>query len=258
MVESASITAMILDIVICIGVPVGALGYMLFKRQRPLIPFLAGFAVYIVFQLVLYLTFMGLIVNTGWYQNMLNNAWLFGLFAGISMGIFTEVGRYAGFKLLLRDRRLFSDGISMGIGYAGAESIIVGGLQYYGSLTLANMINSGQTDQLVAMTNAESANEAIKSLTSVLPFDLYLGGLDRIFLFIIHIALTILILLGIRKRKLSFLGIAVLMHLFIDGVPGALGLSNLAIVIYAGVLAALSVVFILKARKQFEPALKEA
>jgi uncharacterized membrane protein YhfC len=253
MVDSASITAMIIDIIICIGMPLGCFVYLLVKRQRPLIPFLVGFAVFVVFQLILRVTFMGLIVSTDWYKNLLNNTWLFGMFAGKIPGLFTEVGRFAGYKLLLKNRNEFHDGIAMGVGFAGFDSIFIGGLNYFSSLSLANLINSGQTSQIATMTDAETAGEVVKSLTSTMPLDIYLGGLDRIFIFVIHIALSILVLLGIRKRKLSFLGIAVLAHLVIDGLPEALKFSNLALVIYAGVLAAVSIAFLLRARKQFDP-----
>lgn len=257
MVASASITAMIINIIICIGMPLGCLGYLLYKRQKPLIPLFSGIAVYIVFQLILYLTCMGFIASMEWYKNLANNRWLLGLFAAVVTGVFTEVGRFAGFKLLLKDRRLFSDGISLGVGYAGAESIFVGGLSYIGSLSLANMINSGQADQIAAMSNSEMANEAIKNLTTALPSDIYLGGLDHIFIFIIHIALSVLVLLGVRKSKLSYLVIAILAHLIIEGVPEALAFSNVVVIIYLGVLAALSIVLTLRIRKQFEQEIKE-
>ncbi len=257
MVESASITAMIIDIIICVAMPLGCLVYLLYNRRKPFIPALVGLAVFIVFQLISRVTVMGLIVSAEWYQNMIKNPWLLGLFAGVSMGLFTEVGRYAGYKLLLKERRSFSDGLSMGIGYAGFEAIFIGALNYIGSLSFANMINSGQTDQIAAMSSPEMANEAIRNLTTVMPIDIYLGGLDRIFMFIIHIALSVLVLLGIRKFKLAYLGIAVLAHLIIDGVPEAFVFSNVTIVIYLGVLAALSVVYILRTRKQFEPEPKE-
>lgn len=252
MVESASITAMIVDIIICIAMPLGCIVYMLYKRQKPFIPLLVGLSVFILFQLILRVTFMGVIVSTEWYQNLLKNTWLLGLFAGITMGLFTEVGKFVGYKLLLKERRSFSDGLSLGIGYAGFEAIFIGALNYFGSLSLANMINSGQTDQIAAMSNPDMANEVVKNLTTAMPIDIYLGGLDRIFMFIIHIALSVLILLGIRKQKLAYLGIAVLAHLVIDGIPEALMFSNVAIVIFTGVLAALSVMTLLHAKKQFD------
>ena len=257
MVASASITAMVVNIIICIGMPLGFLSYLLYKRQKPLIPLFVGAAVYVVFQLVLYLTFMGIIASMEWYKNMEGSTWLLGLFGAIVSGLFTEVGRFAGFKLLLKERRLFSDGVSLGVGYAGAEAIFVGGLSYVGSLSLANMINSGQTDQIASMSSPELANEAVKNLTAAQPFDIYLGGLDHIFIFIIHIALSVLILLGIRQQKLAYLGIAVLAHLLIDGVPEALAFSNLVVIIYLGVLAAISIVFTLRMRKPLAPEQKE-
>ena len=251
MVESASTTAMIVDIIICIGMPLGCLVYLLYKRQKPLIPFFSGVAVYITFQLILYLTIMGFVATMAWYKDLQNNKWLLTLFTAVVVGIFTEAGRFAGIKLLLKDRRLFSDGVSLGAGYAGIEAIFVGALSYIGNLSFSNMINSGQTDQITAMLGPEKANEAIHNLTTALPIDIYIGGLDHIFVFIIHIALSLLVLLGIRKRKPAYLGIAVLAHLLYEGLPAALTLSNLVFIIYLGVLTALAVVFILRIKKQF-------
>jgi len=253
MVESASITALIVDIVICIGLPIGCLIFLLIKRQRPFIPFFVGLAVYIVFQLMLRVTVIGVLAPMDWYTNMQKSPWAYGLFVGLTAGLFAELGRFAGIKLLLKTHYRWVDGVSLGTGYAGFESIAIGGLNYVSSLVLANMINSGQVSQIADMSGAEAVNQVVTSLTTTPSIDIFLGGLERIFVFIIHIALSLLVLLAIRKAELKYLGAAILAHLFIDGLPEAVTFSNPALVAYSGVLAVLSIVFIVLSRKQFTP-----
>lgn len=253
MVESASITALIVDIVICIGLPIGCLIFLLVKRQRPFIPFFVGLAVYIVFQLMLRVTVIGALAPMDWYTDMQESPWLYGLFVGLTAGLFAELGRFAGIKLLLKNHSRWTDGISLGAGYAGFESIAIGGFNYVSSLVLANMINNGEVSQIADMSGSETVNQVVTSLTTTPSIDIYLGGLERIFVFIIHIALSLLVLLAVRKGKLLYLGAAILAHLFIDGLPEAVAFSNAALVAYSGVLAVLSVVFIVTSRNQFAP-----
>ncbi len=251
MVESASITAIIVDIIICIGLPVGCLIVFLVKRQRPFIPFFVGLSVYIVFQLFLRVTVIGMLAPTEWYTNMQKSPWLYGLFVGVTAGLFAELGRFAGIKLLLKNKDRWVDGVSLGTGYAGFESIAIGGLNYISSLVLANMINSGQVSQIADVSGSEAVNQVVTSLTTTPSIDIFFGGLERIFIFAIHIALSLLVLLAVRKRKLIYLCAAILAHLFIDGLPQAVAFSSPLYIVYTGVLAALSVVFIVLSRKQF-------
>ncbi len=253
MVESASIAAIIVDIIICIGLPIGCLIVLLVKRQRPLVPFFAGLAVYIVFQLFLRVTVIGVLAPTDWYTDMQKSPWLNGLFVGITAGLFAELGRFAGIKLLLKNKNRWVDGVSLGTGYAGFESIAIGGLNYISSLVLANMINSGQVSQIADVSGSEAVNQVVTSLTTTPSIDIFFGGLERIFVFAIHIALSLLVLLAVRERKLIYLGAAILAHLFIDGISEAVAFSSLLYIVYTGVLAALSVVFIVMSRKQFSP-----
>lgn len=253
MVESASIAAIIVDIIICIGLPIGCLIFLLIKRERPFIPFFVGLAVYIVFQLFLRVTVIGLLASAEWYANMQNSPWQYGLFVGLTAGLFAELGRFVGIKLLLKNKNTWVNGVSLGIGYAGFESIAIGGLNYISSLVLANMINSGQVSQIADASGAEAVNQVVTSLTTTPSIDIFFGGLERIFVFAIHIALSLLVLLAVRKRKVIYLGAAILAHLFFDGLPEAVAFSSLHYVIYMGLLAALSVVFIVQSKKLFSP-----
>ncbi len=257
MVQSSSITALIINIVICFGMPLGSLAYLLIKKKRAMIPFFAGMATFIVFQLMLRVPLVnGLFASMDWYKHMTNNPLLYGLFLGLMAGLVEEGGRYCGYRALLKERDRWIDGFALGAGYGGIGAVVVG-ITYLSNLALILSINNGDFAQLTANLSADEANQIFTQLTALQPFDILLSGLERIFAFIIQIALSLLVLISVRKKKVLYLGAAVLTHFLVDTVmyilQYVLGFSMVLMIIYLGLMTAIAIVFMIRSRKAFEP-----
>lgn len=152
-------------------------------------------------------------------------------------GIFEETGRLVAFKTLLRKRTNKETGISHGIGHGGFEAIFllaVTGIQY---ITYASMINSGAFQTVVDIASAAGADvsslEALPSqIMAFTPMNGVLSVVERAFAILLHIGLSILVFNAVRRSKIGYYFLAVLLHALYD-VPAALyqtGVLNIYIV----------------------------
>ena len=256
MVQSASITAFIVNIIICFGLPLGCILYLIISKQRAFIPVLVGAGVFIVFQLILRIPLINYaLAPMDWFSKMMENSWLYGIFLGLTAGIFEETGRYLGYRTLLKKRGRWIDGFAFGVGHGGIEAMVLGGLTNISNLALALSINNGSFQQIADLLPEETAQQIITQLTSAQPFDIFLGGIERIFAFAIQIALSLLVLYAVRQRKPIYFILAILAHMLIDAplviLPSVFGTSVYALEIILAVLAGLSVLFIILSRKLF-------
>ncbi len=79
-----------------------------------------GAAVFVVFSQVLEkLLHVYVFTMNPTTMKWMDNAWIYALYGGLAAGLFEELGRYAGFKLLLRRNRTRLDGLSFGTGHGG-------------------------------------------------------------------------------------------------------------------------------------------
>ena len=256
MVSSASIIAFIVNIVICFGMPLGCLLYLLIRRKRAFLPFLVGASVFVVFQLIIRIPLINYaLAPMGWYQEMTQSPWLYGIFLGLTAGLFEELGRFAGYKTLLKGRDRWIDGFAFGVGHGGIEAMLLVGMTNIGNLVLSLMINNGQFSQVSAAIPADAAAQLLSQMTALQPFDIYLGGIERIFAFTIQIALSILVLMAVRKRSALILIAAILVHMIIDApvviFPQVFGWNIYNTEIFVGVIAVLALVFIILSRRSW-------
>jgi uncharacterized membrane protein YhfC len=128
---------------------------------------------------------------------------LFVLVPSLTAGIFEEVARYIGYKMLMKDNT-YEAGLIYGAGHGGIESIVLVGLSVLSTgvilLTNPNSLPSGQLASIIA--------------TPVyLPF---VGVYERIMTIIIHISLSIVVLESIRKSNIKYLIAAIGLHALLN------------------------------------------
>jgi len=255
MVNPGVITAFIVNIIICFGMPLGCILCLLIAKKRAFIPVLVGAAVFVVFQLIIRIPLLQALSAMPWYKDMVQMPWLYGIFLGLTAGLFEEGGRYLGYRTLLRNRSRWIDGFAFGVGHGGIEAITVVGLTNISNLVLALSINSGQFDQLAAQLPADLAGQIVSQLAAIQPLEAYLAGIERIFAFIIQIALSLLVLIAVRERKLWIAGLAVLAHTLVDApmviLPQVFGARVYQTEMFVAAVAALALVFIILSRRAF-------
>ena len=221
----------ILPVVICI--------WWLLKKKEKFTTVLIGAATWFVFAVLLEAIPKYLLFNpsTSLGKTIVGNAALYTVIGALMAGIFEETGRLVAFKTLLRKRTNKETGISHGIGHGGFEAMFllaVTGIQY---ITYASMINSGAFQTVVDIASAAGADvsslEALPSqIMAFTPMNGVLSVVERAFAILLHIGLSILVFNAVRRSKIGYYFLAVLLHALFD-VPAALyqrGVLNIYIV----------------------------
>lgn len=215
-----------------------------------------GAAVFFLFQMVTRIPLIQLVLpKMQWYQDMAkNNIWVYALFLGFTAGLFEEVGRYLAFILVLKKHHDWKNAVAFGIGHGGIEAILLVGLTYVSNLMTSMMINSGLYETMIAQypEQARGAMIQVKDLLVQTPSSLYLiASVERLFTFFIHIALSVLVMVGIQKKKgLLYLGLAILLHMLIDSPVVVLSASGVNMWVIEGFIFILAIISFLYIRKK--------
>ncbi|NMA65789.1 MAG: YhfC family intramembrane metalloprotease [Clostridiaceae bacterium] len=258
MVSSTSIIFMVLTALVTTLGPIIA-AIVFYRKQKYYVgSVFTGAAVFFLFQMVLRIPILQLVLpKMEWYQHMAQNSlWGYALFLGFTAGLFEEVGRYLAFTTILKKRLDWKNAVAFGIGHSGIESILLVGLTYVSNILVSITINSGVYDSMTAQypQQAEALIQTKNTLIGTPSYMYLLGGAERIFTFFIHIALSVLIMVGIRKKKgLLYLGLAILLHMVIDSpvvILSAMGVNILFIEALVFVFAVISLLYIRDQRKK--------
>lgn len=139
--------------------------------------------------------------------------WIWLVVLSLSAGVFEEIGRYLGYKFLVKDNKTWRVGLMYGAGHGGLESmLLVGGLALLG---LINVIAISVTDfsQMnlppEQLAQIEAARQQIAALDWWMPL---LGAYERFVSLFFHIALSILVLQTFLRRSWLWLIGAILLH----------------------------------------------
>ena len=255
MVSTVSILSMVITLLICFGLPIILFIYF-YKRERIAVAaVLVGALVFLVSQIFTRIPLLNLFSSMEWYQQIAANIFLLAFFLSVTAGLFEEVGRYLGFKLLLKKHLSWKNGVAFGIGHGGIEAIVITGFAYINNLVYSVLINSGAfTDTIAPQLGPEIAAYIQDQLVNLPSYLFLVAGFERAFTIFIHIALSLVVLLAVVKGKAVYLLFAILLHTAVNFpaviIPG-LGYSILFAELYLLVLAAFSWMFIFRSRGSF-------
>lgn len=189
---------LILNILICFGIPLG--GFFLLKRKekRLLKAFIAGILAFFISQILIRLPLLQYVLpNFFWFHVLNTNIVQKALFYGISAGIFEETARLIFMKLFLKENRSLYHGIVFGLGHGGIEAILFVGLSSF-IYAIATPLN-------------------LLPLPTSSAFSILLGGAERIFAITFHIGASLIVLHGIRaNKKFLFTLFAIILHGILD------------------------------------------
>lgn len=249
MVNTLSIIFLFLSAFICIILPAAFLVYLYKKEGISVKAALVGAAAFIISQIVLRIPLLKFLSSQMWYVELSTNIWFSALFLGLTAGLFEETARFIGLKYLLKDKLQWKNGIAFGLGHGGIEAIIIVGLTLINDIVYSIMINTGSFEALVSGKVSSNTIQLIhNALVNTNPYLFLLPGLERIFAITAHVALTLVVLYGVRNRKNRYLLYAILLHALLDS-PAVLIKNTFIIEGYVFVFAVVSFIFIIKSRK---------
>jgi uncharacterized membrane protein YhfC len=148
--------------------------------------------------------------------------WIWLLILAISAGLFEEVGRYAGYRLLLRrESKTWAKAVMFGLGHGGLESIVVVGGQIV--LTAINTIMLSTID---VSTLPAAQRQGVLQLFAAInaePFWLpLLAAWERLWTIPLQVALAVMVVQVFRRQQIRWLLLAILFHALVDFLAGAL------------------------------------
>jgi uncharacterized membrane protein YhfC len=222
---NVSILFMIFSALAATVLPIGAAVYLERKYETSWRAVVIGALIFILFQPVLRFPLLKLIQGTSWFSyNSVVNPWMISIFLGFTAGIFESTGRLIAFKFFLKDRLQWKNGIAYGLGHGGIEAILLAGIPLINSI-------------FMSLSNPALVNQ---------PTALYLvGGLERIFAMILHIALSLIVLYGVKTKKYRYFFYAVLAHGIVDSSIGFI--KNIAVIeAWVAAFAVVLLIFIVR------------
>jgi len=222
MVSNLSIAFLFVTAFISIVLPVVVAIIFWSKSDTKWWVFLVGMLGFVITQMVIRIPLMQFFATQGWYTAFAEHTIPFYLVTAFTAGLFETAGRLLVFLVFIRMRRNYADGFLAGLGHGTIESILIAGSSALTYLAYAFMINNGTFDVLVGPTTAtETTKQAMDSIYQLLTgsssVTFLASGIERFLTIILHIALSILVLEGIeRKKTWQYAGVAVLYHMFVD------------------------------------------
>ncbi len=150
----------------------------------------------------------------------------------LTAGLFEEVGRYVGYRWLMRrEEKTWNKAVMYGIGHGGLESmLLVGGSAL---LTLINLLVISIVGlNIIPPAQRPLVAQQFAAINAQPWWFPLLGAWERLWTVPVHIALSVLVLQVFRRGSLSWLWLAILAHAVVDfvtiGVLQILGPSKIS------------------------------
>ena len=231
MVPVSSIVMMIVNALLGIAIPIFLAWWAVKKKHANLSTILIGVGVFVVFALVLESMVHQVVLKGPHGAVILENTLYYALYGGLMAGLFEETGRFLAMKFLLKKEPTETKpGVSYGLGHGGVEMIIIFGISMISTLTMAIMVNLGQTDTLLSTVPAEAKDqmtETFEQLKTTGAGTYLLGLWERFSAITLQVALSILVWAAARKggKWIWLFPTAILLHALVDGLAVLLSKS---------------------------------
>jgi uncharacterized membrane protein YhfC len=153
-------------------------------------------------------------VTAAWFQAP---GIAFAVYGSLAAGLFEEVGRYVGMRLMVKPTRSPGPAVAYGIGHGGIESVLLGGLAMVQAFAFAILLNSGKFDATFGPALPPDAlNQIRASIENLTLAGLALATIERLVALLTQIGLSLVVWRAVEGKRLSLLAIAVLLHAVVD------------------------------------------
>jgi uncharacterized membrane protein YhfC len=147
------------------------------------------------------------------------------LFYGLSAGVFEECARYIMYRYWRRDARTWAEGLMVGAGHGGIEALILGFIFVINTTVLLGLAN-GHFLALVPEGSLAELESQASALLNLPPYQLILGGVERVLTIFVHLALSLMVLRAVGRRAPLWLLGAISWHTLLNA--AALLVASLA------------------------------
>lgn len=184
-----------------------------------------------------------------------------GVFLGLMAGLCEETARAAAYWILGKRARTFSEGVTLGIGHGGAESVLLVGLNV---LAMYVTMWIYKTNPGVLGSAATSALSAQAASYWSMSWDLPLAGaFERLCTMAVQISFSVIVLQAFTRRNAWFYVAAILWHAVIDCTAVILsglhlGTWPLEGVVFIFALLSLGIIYFFYRQEKIHPVIPES
>ncbi len=210
----------ILNTLLMVGIPC-LLAVILIRRGNDgFRPIGIGVAAFVLSQVghIPFNQFVLLPALEGWGIGLTQSGWkllVMGIAVGFSAGIFEETARYLSFRFWLNKEPNTLLPIKYGVGHGGIEAFLLGILALYAFIQVLTLGGEGSLDSF-SSEQADLIRAQILAYWDVPWQHLLLGAWERVSAMIFHIGASLMVYKSVRKKKPSWLAIAVLGHTLLN------------------------------------------
>ena len=255
MVSEISIIYMVISLILSILLPIIVLLLLMKGRKGVFGIWIAGALGFVIPQMVIRIPILQ-------YLNQQPAFLIFGedypvilaFLLALTAALFETTGRLLVLKIGLSRRLSYMTGLAAGAGHGGSEAIALIGLSYINNLVISILINTDRLS-LILPNDPALAENVRRQLVTTVPYLFLIGGIERIFTMIFHIAMSVLLTLLIMKRQvlIGFIVVA-LIHFTLDFSIGLIQAKKESILLTEGlvfVFALISFILIIRLRPRF-------
>lgn len=196
------------DIALGFIIPFGL--YFVFKNLFKCVKkaFFEGMTMAIIVGLLLKQLIHSLVLSTSVGDVILNNGWLYGLYAGLVSALLEESVRIFAFRKRLGDYQSHDfNALMYGAGQGGAEAIYSLVVCLASTMQAALLIYRGQAEVMYYELDGEaleSSLAAVEQLCAVHPVTFLSYAVERCAVVVMHMSLSVLMWFGIKKGGNTF------------------------------------------------------
>jgi uncharacterized membrane protein YhfC len=212
----------ILNFLIMIIVPIMVAWYIGKRVKYPWRLFFIGAGTFVLSQ-VLHLPFNSLVLEdlmlrwgfTARSEGI--NLVMWAAFYGLSAGVFEGVARYMALRFWAKEDSSWLNAMMYGVGHGGGEAIILGVLVGINTMVLIAYRGS-DISALVPPEQLDVTLVVVEQFWSYPWYGAILGGIERIWAIVLHLAATVLVFQAIRRKNIAWLFLGIVLHALFDGV----------------------------------------
>ncbi|MBQ3743911.1 MAG: YhfC family intramembrane metalloprotease [Bacteroidales bacterium] len=247
MVPTSTLILMAVNALLGFAIPVCLAVWLVRKHHARISTILIGAGTFIVFALVLESLMHQLVLKGPHGASIMGNTLRYALYGGLAAGIFEETGRFLSMKFLMKKEPAKPlPGVAYGVGHGGVEMLIIFGITMINNLVISALINSGQADAIFAKVPEEAAGQLqvqLDQLQTLGAGTLLVGLWERISALILHLGLSLLVWVAVRKggKWLWLFPAAIALHALVDAgavlLQKSAGMVTLELIVTAEALA---------------------
>lgn len=136
--------------------------------------------------------------------------------AGLSAGVCESVARWVALRWAMRRTRGLDNALQFGLGHGGVEAVLLGLIALSG---MVNILALWRSDPIALGMNEAQQQQIVAAFAELQQVPWYMpvfAGLERVFALCLHVAMSVLVMDGVMRRRPLNLLWAVLAHAAVD------------------------------------------